>query len=140
MTARHFVDTNIWFYALTDSPFPKKDQANGLLDSLQKPYINGQVIRELAYNLKKKAGYSENALQEVFRQLHLDCFIVPDEKESFLLASRLRMDAGFSYWDSLIVAAALVANCDTLYSEDMQHGQVVTGSMTIINPLRTENP
>jgi len=35
----------------------------------------------------------------------------------------------------LIVAAALLADCDTLYSEDMQHGQVFDGRLTIINPF-----
>ena len=41
----------------------------------------------------------------------------------------------FSNWDSLIIAAALLANCDTLYSEDMQHGQIIDGKLTIVNPF-----
>jgi predicted nucleic acid-binding protein len=41
----------------------------------------------------------------------------------------------FSNWDALIIAAALLAECGTLYSEDMQHGQVIDGSMTIVNPF-----
>jgi predicted nucleic acid-binding protein len=43
---------------------------------------------------------------------------------------------GFSHYDSLIVATALEAGCSTLYSEDMQHGQLIDNRLTIINPFR----
>ena len=53
------------------------------------------------------------------------------------LAGRLARDHGFAFYDALIVAAALEGGCETLYSEDMQHGRA-TGGLTIINPLRIE--
>jgi predicted nucleic acid-binding protein len=40
-----------------------------------------------------------------------------------------------SYWDALILAAALAAGCDTLYSEDMQDGQIFEGRLTVKNPF-----
>lgn len=40
-----------------------------------------------------------------------------------------------SHWDALIVAAALLAGCATLHSEDMQHGQLFEGQLTVINPF-----
>ena len=43
---------------------------------------------------------------------------------------------GFSHYDSLIIAAALEAGCATLYSEDLQHGQIIDQSLTIINPFK----
>ena len=42
---------------------------------------------------------------------------------------------GFSYWDSAIVAAAVLQGCDTLYTEDLQHGQSI-GDLTIVNPFQ----
>ncbi|APB35038.1 Putative nucleic-acid-binding protein, contains pilt domain [Gloeomargarita lithophora Alchichica-D10] len=42
---------------------------------------------------------------------------------------------GYSYWDSLIIATALQSNCNILYSEDMQHDQLIEGKLRIINPL-----
>jgi len=42
---------------------------------------------------------------------------------------------GFSWYDSLIVAAALAAGCQRLYSEDMQHGQLIDGQLSVINPF-----
>jgi predicted nucleic acid-binding protein len=41
----------------------------------------------------------------------------------------------YSYWDSLILSAAIESNCNIFYSEDMQHGQVIEGTLTIQNPF-----
>lgn len=71
----------------------------------------------------------------VLRAMHRSCRVVPDSEETFALASLLRKKRAFSYWDSLIVAAALDAGCDTLYSEDMQHGQLVEGRLRLVNPF-----
>lgn len=64
-----------------------------------------------------------------------DCKIVHSNVSQHLLASRLRDSYSFSYWDSLIVAAALDAGCTTLFSEDMQHGQKIENALTVINPF-----
>lgn len=138
MTVLVFVDTNIFFYAMSDGEPGKGRLANRLLNSLTRPVINGQVIRELGQNLRKKAGYGEENLRKMIRKLYLDCVVMTDHETIFLQASRLRDELGVSYWDSLIVAAALAADCSILYSEDMQHGQIVDGRLQVINPLRTE--
>ena len=49
-------------------------------------------------------------------------------------AVSLARDHGFAFYDALIVAAALERGCDTLFSEDMQHGRSVAG-LTIVNPF-----
>ena len=46
----------------------------------------------------------------------------------------------FSWWDAMIVAAALQAGCDTLLSEDLQHGQVIDGGLTLVNPFAAHAP
>jgi predicted nucleic acid-binding protein len=46
------------------------------------------------------------------------------------------MQYGYSTYDSLILAAALASSCESLYSEDMQHGQIIRGKLTIVNPFR----
>jgi len=50
-------------------------------------------------------------------------------------ALRIRQTRGFSFWDSTILAAALVIGCDRVYTEDLTHGQVVEG-LTVIDPFR----
>ena len=63
MTEPDFVDTNILFYSLSAGDDAKQLAANRLLDSLVRPVINGQVIRELCINLLKKSSYDEPAIQ-----------------------------------------------------------------------------
>ena len=49
-------------------------------------------------------------------------------------ALKIKADIGYSFYDSLIVAAAVQAGCQVLYSEDMQHGQLVAG-LRLVNPF-----
>jgi predicted nucleic acid-binding protein len=51
------------------------------------------------------------------------------------LALNITERYGYSWYDSLIIAAALDAGCDTLYTEDLQHGQVIENRLTINNPF-----
>lgn len=55
--------------------------------------------------------------------------------EQFIKAIEIRGRYGFSYWDSLIVGTALLSGCSILYSEDMQHDQVIENTLKIINPF-----
>ena len=61
--------------------------------------------------------------------------VVPLTVETHELGMALAERHGFSVYDAMIVAAALSADCDTLWSEDMQDGLLVEGSLTIRNPF-----
>lgn len=50
-------------------------------------------------------------------------------------AMEIKEKLGFSYWDSLIIASALENQCNILYSEDMQNGQIVENKFKIVNPF-----
>lgn len=56
-------------------------------------------------------------------------------KVLLLSASQLRHEYSLSYWDSLIVAAALASEVRVLYSEDMQHGLLIHETLKIVNPF-----
>lgn len=136
MHAKVFVDTNIWLYALIPlKENPKHTQAAQFVLALVRPTVNSQVIREASSNLLRKAGVAESRLREMIGDWYQECEIHPSNITQHLLASELRQNHSFSYWDSLIVAAALDAGCSTLYSEDMQHGCVIKQSLTILNPF-----
>ncbi|MBF0142010.1 MAG: PIN domain-containing protein [Magnetococcales bacterium] len=136
MTAPVFVDTNLWVYALVASGDRRHGLARRWLATLgQTPVINGQVLREIGRILRDKARIAEEELRHAMVRLHAACRLVPDSRDLFLRASRLRETHAFSYWDSLIVAAALEGGCATLYTEDLQHGQVIGGALTIVNPF-----
>lgn len=140
MPGRVFVDTNVWLYALVQSgnSDPRHGQARDLLPTLQRPVISHQVIREASVNLLKRAAVGEVELRRLVLAWYRDCEVWGEDEGVFLRASELRERLNFSYWDSLIVATALMADCAVLYSEDMQHGQTVEGQLRIFNPFRRE--
>jgi len=53
-------------------------------------------------------------------------------------AAKVAIRYQLSHWDALIVASALLADCDALYSEDLQHGQILDDKLKVINPFLSE--
>ena len=138
MPAKVFVDTNIWLYSLVQRVEVNDDrhrQAADFLLNLARPVINSQVIREICSNLIKKLSMPEEQVRVLIHGWYQDCEVITSNASQHLLASRLRKSYSLSYWDSLIVAAAIDAGCVTLFSEDMQHGQMIESYLTIINPF-----
>lgn len=139
MPGRVFVDTNIWLYGLVQDDTAVADERHGraadFLGSLSGPVINSQVIREACSNLLKKCRFQEDRIQRLVRAWYADCEVHPSNANQHFLASELRTRHHLSYWDSLIVAAALDAGCATLYSEDLQHGAVFERRLRVINPF-----
>ena len=112
MPVKNFIDTNIWLYSLIQSNDDvRHQQAADFLLQLDCPVINSQVIREICINLKKKSKISEEQLRVLIPGWYQSCTVVHSNVSQHLHASRLRVaysfSYSFSYWDSLIVAAAL---------------------------------
>ena len=133
MTVRAFADTNVPLYAL-DVDEVKRKKALALLRG--NPVISVQVVNEfisVATSKRKLARPEANRLAGVMMKrcevVAMDATMVG---EAIALGERFQL----SHWDSLIMAAALRANCDTLYTEDMQHGQFIDNRLTVINPFR----
>ncbi len=133
MTARVFADTNLIIYTESDNG-DKTARSLAIIEA--HPVISVQVINEAVNVLTRKYGFTLAEAHEIAESLLDLCEVVPIEvatlREAFRVAKRYQL----SHWDSLIVAAALLANCDTLYSEDMQHGQLIENRLTIIDPFR----
>jgi len=131
-----FIDTNIWLYAFLDTEESEKStRAKELLQQTE-PMLSTQVVNEICVNLMKKVGFSEEQISQLITALYEKYPIVELDENILLTASQLRQEYAFSFWDSLIVACALEANAEILYSEDMQAGLIVRGVLKIINPLK----
>lgn len=132
MTDRVFLDTNVLAYAVADD-MRKKLMADELL--LHRPIVSVQVINEFVNVCQRKLRYSRAEAIIASRMAMRLCNVLPlevaDIEQAFLLFEPFR----FSHWDALIVASALRAGCEVLYSEDMQHGLWVTPSLQILNPF-----
>ncbi|GLU56749.1 PIN domain-containing protein [Dyadobacter frigoris] len=119
MSDNVFLDSNILVYSYSSSEISKQKIARKVIEE-NNSFISTQVLQELCniVTLKFKFTYTQAviSLQECSQNNNLH---VNDEKTIFL-ACNLAERYAFSFYDSLIIAAALENNCTTLYSEDMQ--------------------
>jgi predicted nucleic acid-binding protein len=133
MTDRIFVDTNIVIYS--QSGLEDKATLASEIDS-KMPVVSTQVINETVSVLTKKCKFKLAEAHEIAESLLELCEVVPVEANTIRTAITLTTKYSLSHWDSLIVSAALLANCNVLFSEDMQHGQVFEHQLTVINPFQ----
>ena len=139
MSARHFIDTNIFVYSMTPGSAEKSARSEALIASAIKArtgVISYQVVQEF-FNLAFRRfappmslGEAEQYLATTFRPL----LGVHSSNSLFLQAMRLTATDRLSWYDSLIVAAALETECTILYSEDLQHGRKF-GELKVQNPF-----
>ena len=128
-----FVDTNVVLYSLSDDA-TKRGQALAIL--VTQPVLSLQVLNEAANVMRRKLGFAIPAIREVVLRWMRESRLHPLTPSALLSALDVADRYGFSHYDSLIIAAALEAGCTTLYSEDLQHGQVIDHRLTIINPFK----
>ncbi len=132
---RCFLDTNIWLYAFVAGQDQEKSHtAKGIIQS-DDIVVSVQVINEISINLIKKAKFDEVRIQRLIASFYLRQQVIETSKEVLLTASTLRSRYHFSFWDSLIVASALIGGCSILYSEDMADGLSVNDQLRIVNPF-----
>jgi predicted nucleic acid-binding protein len=129
-----FFDTNVVLYLLSADP-AKADRAEELLAI--GGTISVQVLNEFVAIASRKLHMSWIEIREVLAQVRAVCAVESVTIETHERAQRLAERYGISIYDALIVSAALLANCKTLYSEDMQDGQVIERQLTIRNPFTT---
>jgi predicted nucleic acid-binding protein len=129
---RAFADTNVIVYAQSDDG-EKSAKAIQLLEG--DLVISTQVVNETVSVLTRKHGFSLGDAHQVATYLLVVCEVVPLDADTIREAIRLAARHQLSHWDSLIVSAALLAGCDTLYTEDLQHGQVFDDRLTVVNPF-----
>lgn len=133
MRDKIFVDSNVWLYmANNDSPEKKSISLNLLnRDTYTSPQVLFECInvcrKKLKLNSEIAFSFAENLLQ-VNKLIEENANIV-------YTALQLCRQSSFQPFDAKIVATALEAGCDILYSEDMHHGLFVNNSLRIINPF-----
>jgi predicted nucleic acid-binding protein len=130
-----FFDTNVVLYLLSEDT-AKADRAEDLLAA--GGTISVQVLNEFAAVARRKLRMSWPEVREALAPIRAVCTVEPLSVETHERATAVAERYGLTVCDSLIVAAALLAGCKTLYSEDMQHGQVIDRALTIQNPFRVD--
>jgi len=132
MSERFALDTNILIY-LEGNDVSKRKIAETLLSF--DPVIPAQVISEFINVIRRLRKISKNQLMVEASALFRHCSIAQLEQSTLDLAKTLIDGFDFQIFDSIIVASALEADCETLYSEDMHHNLIVHQQLKIINPF-----
>ena len=140
MSGRAFLDTNIFVYAHDSGSPGKRAIARQLIADLT---LNGagvisyQVVHEFlnVALMKNRNKMAPEDARQYLNTVLLPLLAVPSSVAVIEQAIWLYQRHQLSWYDSLIVSAAMQAHCSVLYSEDLQHGQTF-GSVTITDPFR----
>lgn len=135
-----YIDTNILVYLYTDQDNNKKNILSSALEqyTAKQIIIGTHILGELFQTLRKKFKASTNYTSQVYEHIDSIFTIVNTEQQWYLSASEIADITQFTYFDSLVLSSGMHAGCDTVYSEDFSHKQIVTYrnyQIQIINPF-----
>ena len=132
MSARAFFDTNILIYAFAESD-PCSDAAEALL--ARGGTISVQILNEFVAVARRKLAMPWQDVRDALAAIRALCLPpVPLNIETHEAALDIAAQYGYRIYDAMVVAAAIQAGCDTLYTQDLHHGQTV-GRLRIENPF-----
>ncbi|MBI4861348.1 MAG: PIN domain-containing protein [Candidatus Riflebacteria bacterium] len=139
MSDRVFLDTNVLVYAFDEAEPAKKARAIEILGTWEKgatPAISTQVLQEFYVSVVRKLKVplsEEDAEAAVLRLCRLP--VVQVDPAVVLGAIRTSRRLRLSFWDALVVQAALEAGCKRLLTEDLQDGLLIDGVLLVENPF-----
>ena len=135
-----FIDSNIWLYRFIINPNNvnaiSKQQIAINITNYPHIIISTQVVNEVCVNLIRKAKFDNHQIQTLIEELAQGCDIVPVSLDTIYSAATLCHQYSLSFWDSLIIASAILEDAKILYSEDMQDGVVINNTLQIFNPFK----
>ncbi len=134
MKDKVFVDTNLWIYLYSEDK--KSVIVRKLInESFSKIVLSTQILNEMFNVLTKKSIKSSFEAKEIIDNF-INFFEIRDLNFPLTIkAINIFIRYHYSFWDSLIIASALEAGCSILYTEDMQHNQIIDGTLKIVNPF-----
>ena len=139
MKDKIFWDSNLWIYFFTVSSvsdeISKSNTVKSMLIQSSILYSSAQVFNEVANVLQKKFKFSETDTLLILQEINSLTTCVPLTANLSFKALDLKARYKLSWFDSLIVAAALEARCNLLYTEDLHDGLVIEQTLTIKNPF-----
>jgi predicted nucleic acid-binding protein len=137
MSADSFIDSNVFVYLFDETNAIKRQCSE---DLVQQALENGtacisyQVVQETINVITKKLNATADDARQLLDRVLMPMWKVNPTLTFYQRGLDLQARYHFSFYDSLIIAAALEAGCKTLYSEDLQHGQQIEG-LSIKNPF-----
>jgi predicted nucleic acid-binding protein len=129
-----FFDSNVLLYLASADP-AKADMAEGAVR--RGGAISVQVLNEVANVARRRMRLTWAETRTLLHLIRSLLTVHPLEVAAHEAGLRLAERYALALYDAMIVASALRADCDTLWSEDMQHGMHIDGRLRILNPFRS---
>ncbi len=127
-----FFDTNVLLYLASGNP-AKADRAEGLV--AVGGTISVQVLNEIANVARRKMRMPWKETHAFLAMVRSLLSVVPVTIETHETGIALAERYGFSTYDAMIAASAMLSGCDVLWSEDLQHDMAVDDRLRIVNPF-----
>lgn len=137
MKDKVFIDTNIFVYAalLDKQGNTKHEMAVDLIQKELNVVVSTQILNEF-YNALLKHNIKDAQIVEYSNEIAKNVKISSQNIETLRKAWRIKAKYQFSLWDSLVLASALQNDCSILYTEDLQHNQIIENTLKIVNPFK----
>jgi predicted nucleic acid-binding protein len=134
MTERVFLDTNLLVYYYSEDESEKSAIIGNIIKS-NDIVISAQIINEFSYVMIRKFGKGPELIREIIEAWGKE-FDLKDLTSALSIESlNIHKRYGFSFWDSLVIAAALENNCGILFTEDLHHNQIINEKLIVVNPF-----
>jgi predicted nucleic acid-binding protein len=130
--ADSFFDTSVLLYLLSDDTV-RADKIETLLAA--RGVISVQVLYEFAVVALRKLKIPLNEVREILDTIRAVCAVEPITVETHDRCLAVFERYRFSLYDSILVATALISGAKILYSEDLQHGQIIDNQLRVTNPF-----
>ena len=128
-----FFDTNVLLYLASGDP-AKADRAERLV--ADGGTISVQILNEIANVARRKMRMSWKETSAFLTMMRDLLPVVPVTVETHEIGIALAERHGFSTYDAMIAASAVLSDCNTLWSEDLQHDMAIDDRLRIVNPFR----
>jgi len=135
MNANVFFDTNLLVYLYSEDEPEKQASILSCIKNSENRWVSTQVLNELSNTLRKKFKLDYGDIIQVIAEVRANFEITTVQVQTIEYALKIAEIYRYSYYDSVIIAAALESSCVILYSEDMQHGQLIENHTKILNPF-----
>ncbi len=129
-----FLDTNILVYAYSNSELEKQSVARKLIVE-KNGQISTQVLQELVNTVTKKFNFSLSDAKKAVVECCNNSSLHINGDSTIVKACELAEIYKYSFYDCLIISAALESGCKVLFTEDMHHNQIIEERLTIVNPF-----
>jgi predicted nucleic acid-binding protein len=135
MKDRVFLDTNVLVYLYSEDEPGKQSIAVSIFDNVH-CMTSTQVLNEFCSVCLRKLKMPSSQIQMSISEIAENCEICYIDRETIQKALSLHSEYGYTYYDCLVLSSALQNGCNCLYSEDMQHNQIINKNLQIINPFQ----